>query len=415
MLRNKGVAAKWSLENTEMVDEPNRPHFSHKRSSMDIAPQIAIKPASSTPAQEQVRREIRQFLAENLGPRDSRSAWYWNEFCPEFTRKLGEAGWLGMTWPKQYGGRDRPMLERFVVLEELLAVGAPLSAHWVAERQCGPLLMRYGTPELCDAIVPRIAKGEIYFCIGLSEPDSGSDLASIRTRAERVSGGWVINGSKVWTSHAHKTHYMSALVRTAQGLPSKHAGLSQFVVDMKSPNITVRPIRNMVGGDGFAEVIFDDVFVPDTHLIGQEGEGWKQVTTELVFERSGPDRYLSSLPLLSEMLDRADENDRLQAVELGLALAELSNLRAMSRGIGQMLTCGEDPRLATSIVKDLGGVHEQSIPQLAHKLFGEELRQAGDSFQRAQTFWTQYSVCYSIRGGTREILRGIVAKGLGLK
>jgi acyl-CoA dehydrogenase len=382
---------------------------------MDIAQSIVIRPAGSTPEQDSLRREFRAFLQEALASLPPRNVRYWSEFSPEFSRILGAAGWLGMTWPKQYGGGERSQLERFVVLEELLAAGAPVSAHWVAERQCGPLLMRYASEALCQQIVPRIARGELTFCIGLSEPDSGSDLASIRTRADKVDGGWVINGAKLWTSHAADAHYMSALVRTTHGLESRHAGMSQFLVDMKTKGLTVRPIRNMMGRADFAEVVFEDVFVPDDHLIGREGDGWKQVSTELTFERSGPDRYLSGVPLLTAMLDRASTNDSMQVAELGRAVAELSNLRAMSRGIGQMLNDGEDPRLATSIVKDAGAVHEQRMPELAHQLFGAELRPDGDAFERTQAFLTQAATSFSIRGGTREILRGITAKGLGLR
>lgn len=382
---------------------------------MDIAQSIIIRPATSTPEQNKLRREFRGFLKEALASLPPRKVRYWSEYSPAFSRMLGEAGWLGMTWPKRYGGAERSQLERFVVLEELLAAGAPVSAHWVAERQCGPLLMRYASEAICQEIVPRIAKGELTFCIGLSEPDSGSDLASIRTRADKTDGGWLINGAKLWTSHAFRAHYMSALVRTTTGLESRHAGMSQFLVDMKSKGLTVRPIRNMMGRSDFAEVVFENVFVPDENLIGNEGDGWKQVTTELTFERSGPDRYLSGVPLLCEMLDRASAGDRLHAVELGRAVAELANLRAMSRGIGQMLNEGEDPRLATSIVKDFGAVHEQRMPELAHALFGAELRPDGDTFEQAQSFLTQAATCFSIRGGTREILRGITAKGLGLR
>ncbi|MBB2919343.1 acyl-CoA dehydrogenase family protein [Cupriavidus alkaliphilus] len=382
---------------------------------MDIAQSIIIRPATSTPEQEEVRRVFRSFLQEALASLPPRKVNCWNGYNPEFSRKLGEAGWLGITWPKEYGGRERPQLERFVVLEELLAAGAPVSAHWIAERQCGPLLMRYGNEALRKQIVPRIAKGELYFCIGLSEPDCGSDLASIRTRAEKVPDGWVINGAKVWTSNAARAHFMSALVRTTPGVESRHAGLSQFVVDMKTEGLTVRPIRNMVGQSDFAEVVFDNVFVPDSHLIGNEGDGWRQVTTELTFERSGPDRYLSSTQLMAELLDHADAGEKHHAIELGRAVAELSNLRAMSRGIANMINNGDDPRLATSIVKDAGALHEQRIPELAHLLFGAELRPDGDRFIRTQSFMTQHAICFSIRGGTREILRGITAKGLGLR
>lgn len=383
---------------------------------MDVAESITIQLAGISDAETQVRLDIRRFLAQTLADISPRErAQSWGGFDPGFSRKLGQAGWIGMTWPKRYGGGERSAMERYVVLEELLAAGAPVSAHWTAERQCGPLLMRYASPELCDAILPGIVKGEVHFCIGMSEPDTGSDLASVRTRADRANGGWIINGAKIWTSLAGTAHYMNALVRTTQGLENKHAGLSQFLIDMKSEGLEVRPIRNMLGDDKFTEVIFNNVFVPDEHLLGREGSGWKQVTTELTFERSGPERYLSSLALLDQMLDNADANDQQHTVELGRLVAELSNLRQMSRGIARMLHNGQDPRLATSNVKDLGALFEQRIPEVAHQLFGAELRLESSPFVQTQAYITQAAPSFSLRGGTREILRGIIAKGLGLR
>lgn len=255
------------------------------------------------------------------------------------------------------------MLERYVVLEELLAAGAPVGGHWVAERQSGPLLMRYADPDVAHEIVPRITRGEVRFCIGMSEPDSGSDLASIRTRGDRADGGWVVNGTKLWTSNAHRSHYMIALVRTDRSTDDKHKGLSQLLIDMRSEGLQVRPIRNLAGEEHFNEVVFDNVFVPDRMVIGEPGQGWAQVTAELTFERSGPERYLSSYALLAEMVDRADADDPRHAVELGYLVAELSNLRQMSRGIAAMLHRGENPQLAAANVKDLGALFEQAHPR----------------------------------------------------
>jgi hypothetical protein len=260
------------------------------------------------PSAAALREAVRAFLGETLSeyPPAGRAR-SWVGFDPEFSRKLGAQGWLGMTWPEPYG-RARSALERYVVIEELLAAGAPVAAHWIAERQSGPLILRFGTEEQQQLILPQIAAGECFFCIGMSEPNSGSDLASIRTRAARGDGGWVINGQKVWTTYAHMSHYMIALVRTGEAGDDRHAGLSQFIVDLKTPGITVRPIRNMIGDEEFNEVIFEDAFVPDAMLVGEEGNGWQQVIAELAFERSGPDRFLSCFQLLVEMVRRAPRN-----------------------------------------------------------------------------------------------------------
>lgn len=383
---------------------------------MSIAEAIAIEPSVVSAEQAQARRQIRAFLdgvAIQLSPLDKAKGWIGTS--PAFSAMLGEAGWIGMTWPKKYGGAERSALERLAVLEELLAAGVPVSAHWAAERQCGPLLMRYGTPEMCATILPGIVSGKVYFCIGMSEPNTGSDLASVRTRADKVDGGWRINGTKLWTSNADIAHFMVALVRTTQGLASKYEGLSQVLIDMRSEGLSVRQVVNMVKNESFSEVTFSDVFVPDDHLLGAEGKGWEQVTTELTLERGGPERFMSSMALLTAMIDRADHNERQHCMEIGRLIAELSNLRDMSRGIATMLSKGRDPYLATSTVKDLGALHEQKTPEVAHELFGAELRTDGSPYTQTHAFITQIAPSFSLRGGTREVLRGIIAKGLGLR
>ena len=327
---------------------------------------------------------------------------------------MGARGWIGMTWPQRYGGHERTSLERYVVLEEMLAAGAPVGAHWVADRQSGPLLMRYAPETLAPRIVPRIARGEAFFCIGMSEPDSGSDLASIRSRADPHARGWVINGRKVWTSGAHRAHYMIVLVRTGEKTDNRHAGMSQFLVDMQTPGLTVRPIINQLGEHDFNEVTFDDVVVPADHLIGAEGQGWSQVGAELAFERSGPERYLSSSQLLLEMLDAADPDDARQAVALGRVVAQYGTLRQMSLGVAGMLARGENPALAAALVKDQGALVEQAMPDIAHDLFGG-LAQPGSTLDQAMRYTALAVPSFSLRGGTREILRGIIAKGMDLR
>ncbi|MGY8527497.1 acyl-CoA dehydrogenase family protein [Paracidovorax citrulli] len=383
---------------------------------METASKLVIQPAAPDGDLAPLRQQVREFLARTIPDRPAPlRAKSWSGYDPAFSRALGEQGWIGMTWPKAYGGGERSMLERYVVLEELLAAGAPVGGHWVAERQSGPLLMRYADPEVAQEIVPRICKGELRFCIGMSEPDSGSDLASIRTRADRVEGGWVVNGTKLWTSNAHHSQYMIALVRTDRTADDKHKGLSQFLIDMRSKGLQVRPIRNLAGDEGFNEVVFDNVFVPARMLIGTEGEGWAQVTAELTFERSGPERYLSSIALLTQMIAHADPDDPRHAVELGHLIAELATLRQMSRGIAAMLHRGENPQLAAANVKDLGALFEQRIPEVAHQLFDHALQPGDGDFVATHCYLTQAVPSFSLRGGTREILRGIIAKGLGIR
>ena len=188
-----------------------------------------FEPLTLPPECEALRQDVRQFIAEEKaggGWRSSKGD-FTQGHSPEFSKRLAQRGWVGMTWPKKYGGQERSFLERYVVTEELLAAGAPVGAHWVADRQSGPLILRFGTEEQREAILPRITKGECFFCIGMSEPDSGSDLASIRTKAVPVEGGWELSGRKIWTSNAHKAHFMICLCRTGPVDPGdRHKGLS---------------------------------------------------------------------------------------------------------------------------------------------------------------------------------------------
>ncbi len=294
------------------------------------------------PEAESLRTEVRDFARETVGEgAPHHRARSWGGFDPEFSRKLGARGWIGMTWPKQYGGHERTFLERYVVLEKLLAAGAPVSAHWVADRQSGPLLLRFGTEAQRQRFVPAIARGELSFAIGMSEPDSGSDLASIRTRATAGDGGYRVNGTKVWTSNAHLAHYAIALFRTAVVPDKKHEGLTQFLVDLKSPGITIRPIIDLAGEHHFNEVVFEDAFVPEDMRVGGDGDGWKQVTTELAFERSGPERYLSSFALLTELI-RAESRRPTErgTAAVGRLVAHLATLRQMSLSVAGMLQTG---------------------------------------------------------------------------
>src|SRR2546428_1300939 len=254
---------------------------------------------------ESLRAEVREFLRRELGDAAPvRRAHSWGGFDREFSRKMGARGWIGMTWPRRYGGGERSALERYVVLEELLAAGAPVGAHWIADRQSGPALLRYGSDAQRERFLPAIVRGECFFCIGMSEPNAGSDLASVRTRGTKTPHGWRISGQKVWTTHAHQAHMMIALVRTqanAEGA-KKQKGLSQFLRDLKAPGVRVRPISDLAGEVHFNEVFLDDVLVPHDMLLGVEGQGWQQCTSELSLERSGPERYLSSHALFVEWL-----------------------------------------------------------------------------------------------------------------
>ena len=374
------------------------------------------------PHAEQLRRDLRGFLAE--AGRDwtpEIRARSWMGFDRDFSRMVGARGWIGMTWPAVYGGGAKTGLERIVVLEEMLAEGAPVGAHWIGDRQSGPLILRLGTEEQRKRILPGIARGELAFCIGLSEPEAGSDLANLRTKCERVppgsgKGGWKMNGRKIWTTFAHKSDYMIALVRTSPAPEggSRHAGLSQFLVDLRLSGISIRPIRDLAGEDSFNEITFDDVMLREDDLLGEEGAGWAQATSELAFERSGPDRYLSSYPALAAGIDALHATPAPGAeVTIGRMVARLNTLRGMSLSVGGMLERGESPGVEAALVKDAGNVFEQALPEQIRNLIDPS--DSPEELRRMLAGLAQLAPTFSLRGGTREILRGIIARDMGLR
>ncbi|CAB4914617.1 MAG: acyl-CoA dehydrogenase [Actinobacteria bacterium] len=379
---------------------------------------LTLAPAPPSEAAEAVRLEVREFLAAELaaGSFSTHVDTWLSGVDPDFSRKLGERGWLGMTWPKEYGGHERTAMERYAVTEELLAAGAPVAAHWIADRQSGPNLLRYGTEAQRKDILPRIAAGECFFVIGMSEPDSGSDLASIRTKAVRnADGDWVVNGAKVWTSNAHHSHYAITLVRTAPlDTAHRHAGMSQLLVDLSTPGITINPIRILDGGHHFNEVVFDDVVIPGDMLLGEEGAGWHQVTAELAFERSGPERFLSTFPLVAEFARRASSPAELAT--LGRLSARLLALRQLSLRIAAALDRGELPDIPAALVKDVGTTFEADVVEAIREVVDVPASlDSPDPLGRALAEAQLHAPGYTLRGGTNEILRGIVARGLGLR
>jgi len=369
--------------------------------------------STRSPALAELRQEVRAFLAENIEhiPVAERAR-TWHGVDSEFSRKVGARGWIGMTFPVAHGGHGRTALERYVVLEEMVSAGAPVGLHWTGDRQSGPLLIKHGTEAQQKLILPGLIRGEIYFCIGLSEPDAGSDLANLRTQAVKVQDGWLINGTKLWTSGAHLKHYMIMLCRTRPRGERKHEGMSQFLIDLSIPGVTIRPIQNMAGDHYFNEVVFTDCFVADDALIGEEGNGWRQAMGELALERSGPERFLTSSILLREMIRMAAKNPTPRAAGvIGRLSAHLVTLRRMSFSVASAMQQGMDVGIAGSFVKDLGSVFEQSIPDQARDLFAMEDID-DEVFEEVFRYVMLASPSFSIYGGTREILRSIIGKSL---
>ena len=376
--------------------------------------------ATIPPEDEALRPKVRTLAMEAVAgmPLDRRAR-SWMGFDPAFSRKLGEAGLLGLTLPTEYGGAGRGPFARFVVVEELLAAGAPVGAHWIADRQSAPLIYNYGTEAQRREYLPRICRGEALFCIGMSEPGAGSDLAAVRSRAERTGEGWRLNGQKLWTTGAHHVDYMIALVRTSGGPEDRHAGLSQLIVPLDRPGVSIRPIEDLAGDAHFNEVFFDDVDLPPDALIGEEGQGWAQVTAELAFERSGPERIYSSHVVLDAWIGHLRSVGRVDdrtAAFVGGFIARLATLRAMSLACTGRLAAGESPVVEASLVKDLGTSFEQELPlAIADDLAAHSQENPDPEFVAALRYLTLVAPSFSLRGGTREILRGIIARGMGLR
>lgn len=363
-----------------------------------------------------LRMQLRAFLADKLGTRPT-AVGSWEGFDREFSKALGTNGYLGMAVPKHYGGSEKGVLERYVVVEELLAHGAPVGCHWVADRQIAPMLMRVGTEQQKRNYLPRISRGELCFAIGMSEPESGSDLASVRSRAVKVDGGYRLDGRKIWSSNAQRADYMVATVRTASDADNRHAGLTQLLLDLNSPGITISPIRNLAGDEHFNEVVFDNVFVEDERLVGSEGDGWQQVVSELAFERSGPDRFLSTFRLVTELVRVVGQQpDAAQAIAIGNLVARIWSIRRMSVQVAGLLAEGEMPNTEAALVKDLGTALEQDTPEIARLLATHADPAARDAlFEQLLRYDILHTPSFSIRGGTREVMRGIIARGVGLR
>ncbi len=374
------------------------------------------------PEATQLRQEVREFLAEeraNGGYTPMADCWA-GGMSAEFSRKLGQRGWLGMTWDKKYGGHGRSFLERYVVTEEMLAAGAPVMAHWIADRQSGPQLIKNAQPEVRDAIIPRIVAGECFCAIGMSEPGTGSDLASVSTRAEKVEGGWKVNGTKLWSTGAHGPgcDYMITLLRTSPlDTSARHKGLSQFIIELNSPGVDVRGIADIGGQVHFNETNFEDVFVPDSHVLGEVGGGWNMVVGELALERSGPERFLSTFIVLQEAMRLLVNNPSEQTKEvLGQVVAKIKTLRRMSLGIAGLLQEGSSPEMEAALVKDMSTNFERELLEKLRRILPQNVlfSSAGllPTLLREGVLRVPSS---TLRGGTNEVLKGMIARQLGIR
>jgi hypothetical protein len=378
---------------------------------------IAFPPVELSADELRLRGEVREFLCREL-PRGSFAPGLGMNAAddPAFSRRLGERGWLGMTLPSEYGGHGRSAVERFVVVEELLRWGAPVGHHWVADRQSGPMIARFGTEQQKRRLIPGIVSGELAFCIGMSEPDSGSDLASIASRAVPVDGGWRLEGRKTWTSAAHRHDWIIVLCRTTprEFVEDPRDGLTQLIVDLSAPGVEITPVRFIDGTADFCEVLFDNVFVADEMVLGEVGQGWIQNTSELAYERGGPDRWLSSYLLIEELLrrDGATPSDSLSDL-LGDVVANYWVIHHLSLSLARALDRGEATTVHASLVKEMGTRFEQDVVAAVLAYVDRAPNTTDDSiFGRLLMTAALTQPSFTIRGGTNEILRSVASKGL---
>jgi alkylation response protein AidB-like acyl-CoA dehydrogenase len=382
---------------------------------------LVFDPIRLPPECAVLREEVREFLAQQVRDKvfDPRNPLSNIGSDKAFAQRDAQHGWIGLTWPRAYGGQERSYLERFVLAEEFYAANAPVRHFYVADRQCGPMLIAFGADKVARDVVPRIARGELSFCIGMSEAGSGSDLFAARARADKVADGWLINGAKTWVTNAHLSDYMVGYFRTEKPTEqNRRGGISCFLIDMRSKGITVNPIRQMTGEADFNEVVFDDVWIPEDHLIGTPGKAAEQATTELSYERAGPERFLETfylLPALLEALGR--EPDNRAAEGLGQLVAQLHTMRRMSVSVAGMLQAGLHPVVEAALVKDLGTTWEQSLPSKVRTIAATLDRSGGKHAQldAALAMALKMAPKFTLAGGTNEILRGIIARGLGVR
>lgn len=385
---------------------------------------IDFEPVELSDDELHLRDEVIDFLRAELPRGSFRPGLGMNaEKDPAFSRRLGERGWLGMALPTEYGGHDRSAVDRFIVVEQLLRWGAPVGHHWVADRQSGPVIARFGTEEQKRRFLPAICRGELSFSIGMSEPDSGSDLASVSTRATRDGDGWVLEGRKIWTSGAHRNDWAIVLCRTSprDEVDDRRQGLTQFIVDLKSPGLEATPIPFIDGSAEFCDVVLDQVFVPDELVLGEVGQGWSQNTSELAYERGGPDRWLSTYLIVEELLRReaarSDTTGSRPSAELldllGDAVANYWVFHHLSLSVARSIDRGEAPAVQSSLVKEMGTRFEQDVMTAVLAYVDEAPDLADDSiWGRLLTTAALTQPSVTIRGGTNEVLRSVAAKGL---
>ncbi len=376
-----------------------------------------------SPEQEAFREEVRQFIREHWLPfvdaRDVDPEGSWPRIRA-FTRKLAERGWLTMAWPEEFGGRGAGHLTQLVYNEEMAYHGAPATTQGVD--RVGPTIMLHGSEEQKRRFLPLIARDEIVWCQAFSEPEAGSDLASLRTRAVQDGDDFIIDGQKIWTSYAHHADWCILLARTDPDAP-KHRGISYFLVDMRSPGITIRPLLNLAGGHTFNAVFFDRVRVPRENLVGELNRGWYVATTTLDFERSGIRMVMPAVRAVDELASAAralrGRTPHWAPIRLAELKIEVEVARLLSYRVAWLQSQGLVPNYEASIAKLFGTELQQRVANAAVHLLhaAGQFRPSAPYHALARRMESYYlhAVALTIAAGTSEVQRSIIAiRGLGL-
>ena len=382
-----------------------------------------------TDEQEEFRQEVRNFLKEELRQgafEPSCDAWI-QGFSPEFTRKVAQKGWIGLSWPKEYGGQGRSHVERFILYEEMLRYGAPAACHWFADRQVGSSILNYGTEEQKRELLPKILKGEAFIGLGMSEPEAGSDLASLQTRAVEEGDEYVINGQKMWTSCGGFMNYIYLVARTDPEAP-KHKGISEFVFETNLPGISITPTIDITRSEAWTEVFFDNVRIPGGSLIGEKNRGFYQILHQLDYERSGLERLMGNYPLFDAMIQFTKETkrngkplsqDTLIRHKLAQLQIEFEVGRLLTYRVALVIDGGHPPTVEAAMAKPYSTFFEQHLASLAMDILGLYGQLVAESKWAPVLGMAPHSYLgskgYSLQAGTTEILRNILAvRGLGL-
>ncbi len=384
--------------------------------------------------QEKFRQEVVAFLEEEIGLgafQPISDSWV-HGYSQEFSKKIAQKGWIGLTWPKEYGGQGRSWMDRLILTEELLRYGAPTGWHWSADRQMGPSIIKYGTEEQKREFLPRIIRGEVSMAIGMSEPEAGSDMASLQTRAIEDGDDFILNGQKVWTSGSHYANYIYLVARTDPSFtphdPKNYKGISEFIVPTNISGITISPLLDMAGGGHFTEVFFDNARIPKTCLVGEKNRGFYQIMEQLDYERAGIERLMSNYVVFEWIIDYVKKTYRngvplskepIIRDKIAKLAMEFEAGRLLCYRVAWVLDQGRVPNYEAAVAKLYGTEFEKRLASEAMEILGcyGQLMPDSKYVPLAGSVILSYlfSPGYSIQGGTSEILRNIIAqRGLGL-